>query len=58
MVGQITAVIASDNINISDMINKSRKELAYTVIDTDSDVNQSVIDDIKSIDGVIRVRVI
>ena len=58
MVGQITAVIASDNINISDMINKSRKELAYTVIDTDSEINQSVIADIKGIDGVIRVRVI
>ncbi len=58
MVGQITAVIAADNINISDMINKSRKDLAYTVIDTDSQVNQSVIDDIKGIEGVIKVRVI
>lgn len=58
MVGQITAVIASDGINISDMINKSRKELAYTVIDTDSEIDQKAIEDIKSIEGVIRVRVI
>ena len=58
MVGQITAVIAADNINISDMLNKSRKDLAYTVIDTDSEINQSAIDDIKGIEGVIKVRVI
>lgn len=58
MVGQVTGVIAADNINISDMINKSRGDIAYTLIDVDGDIDQKVIDDIRAINGVIRVRAI
>lgn len=58
MVGQVTGVIAADNINISDMINKSRGDVAYTLIDVDGDIDQKVIDDIRAISGVIRVRAI
>lgn len=40
------------------MINKSRGDIAYTLIDVDGDIDQKVIDDIRAINGVIRVRAI
>lgn len=58
LLGQITAVIAADHINISDMINKSKGDIAYTIIDTDSEITPHAIEAIKNITGMIRVRVI
>ncbi len=58
MVGQITSVLADAGVNISDMINKSRGDLAYNIIDIDNDIDEKDIDKIRSIDGIIRVRVI
>jgi len=58
MVGQISTALASADLNIVDMLNKSRAELAYTIIDVDAEPSQSVVDEIKAIDGVLTVRVI
>ncbi len=58
MIGQITAVLAANNINISDMTNKNKGEWAYTMIDVDSEVGDSVKATLKEIDGVTRVRVL
>lgn len=58
MVGQITAAIASEGGNISDMINKSRKELAYTLIDLDTPPSDKLLTSLQAIEGVIRVRII
>lgn len=58
MIGQITAILASNNINISDMTNKNKGEWAYTMIDVDSEVEDSVKAALKTIDGVTRVRVL
>jgi len=58
MVGQISTALASADLNIVDMLNKSRDDLAYTIIDVDAEPPQSIIDEIKSIDGVLTVRVI
>ena len=58
MVGQITTVLADENINISDMINKSKKDYAYTMIDIENTVSDSIVDKIESIEGVIRVRIV
>ncbi len=58
MVGQISTTLASADLNIVDMLNKSRDELAYTIIDVDAEPAQSIIDEIKSIDGVLTVRAI
>ncbi len=55
MISQITAVFTEDNINIENMVNKSRGDLAYTMIDTHSTVTDAIVDDIKGIDGVIKV---
>lgn len=56
MVGQITGAIAGAGINISDMINKSKKEIAYTLIDLDGAVTPALLNALNAIDGVIRVR--
>lgn len=58
MIGQFTALLAKDNVNIDDMTNKSRGEYAYTMIDVDSDVDVKVVEELEAIDGVLRVRVI
>lgn len=58
MIGQLTAVLAQENMNIAIMTNKSRKEYAYTMIDVEADVPKTVEDKLKAIDGVLKVRVI
>jgi len=58
MVGQISTALASVKLNIVDMLNKSRNELAYTIIDVDAEPQQNTIDEINAIDGVLAVRVI
>lgn len=58
MVGQITKVLADNHVNIEDMINKGGKDVAYTIIDTNKEVEDSVIAQLKEIPGVIRVRTI
>jgi D-3-phosphoglycerate dehydrogenase len=56
MLGQISTAMARAGLNIHNMINKSRGEMAYTLVDVDSPVEQSVIDAIDAIDGVLSVR--
>jgi len=58
MVGQITAVLAKQDLNIVDMINKSRGNLAYNLIDIDGSVDESTRDQLNAISGVLRVRLI
>lgn len=58
MIGQFTALLAKDSVNIADMTNKSRGEYAYTMIDVDSEVNEEVTAGLETIEGVLRVRVI
>jgi D-3-phosphoglycerate dehydrogenase len=56
MVGQISTTMASAGLNIVDMLNKSKGELAYTLIDVDKSISQTVIDEIAAIKGVLAVR--
>jgi D-3-phosphoglycerate dehydrogenase len=58
MVGQITTVLAAEKINISDMINKHRGDLAYNIIDIDGKVGDTILKKLKGIQGVIMVRAI
>ena len=58
MLTRFTAVFAADGVNISDMLNRSRGEYAYTMLDVDSPLDESFVEDLKKIDGVIRVRAI
>ena len=58
MLTQFTGLFAKDNVNIENMINKSRGDYAYTIFDVSSKVTEEVVNEMKAIDGVIRVRVI
>ncbi len=55
MINQITDVFTKDSINIENMVNKSKGDYAYTMIDTHTDVTDAMLADIKGIEGVIRV---
>jgi len=56
MVGQISTTLANAELNIIDMLNKSRGDLAYTLADVDKKVSDAVIKEISSIEGVLAVR--
>jgi D-3-phosphoglycerate dehydrogenase len=56
MVRQITKAIAEEEANIVDMLNKSRGDFAYTLIDVEEEVSSSVIDNIKLVEGILKVR--
>jgi D-3-phosphoglycerate dehydrogenase len=58
MVGGISHEMAAASLNIATMTNKSRKDLAYTLVDVDSEVPDTVIKAIAAIDGVLMVRYI
>ena len=56
MVGQISTAVADAGANIVDMLNKSRDDVAYTLIDLESEISDTVIDNLKQIEGVLTVR--
>ena len=58
MIGQITTILADNNLNILNMVNKSKGEIAYNVIDTDVEPSKSVEEGLSNLDGVINVRII
>lgn len=58
IISKYTAVMESNNINISDMTNKSRGDYAYSLMDIDSSVTEAAVEQLKSIEGVLKVRVV
>ncbi len=58
MITKFTACFGDNNINISDLTNKSKGEVAYTMLDIDTPASKEIIEKLASIDGVFRVRVV
>lgn len=58
MIGQYTSALGNANINVSDLTNKGRGDYAYSLIDVDSPVTDDVVEALKAIDGVLKVRII
>ncbi len=56
MVGQISTAIAEEGINIVDMMNKSKEEVAYTLIDLENEISDKVIDNLMRVEGILTVR--
>lgn len=56
MLGQISTAMAQAGLNIHNMVNKSRGEMAYTLVDVDSAVGEPVLAQIRAIEGVLSVR--
>ena len=58
MIGQITAVLAADNVNIANMMNKSRGAYAYTLLDMEGSLDAEAVKRLESIGGMYKVRLI
>ncbi len=58
MITKYTACFGENNINITDMLNKSKGDVAYTMIDVESPITPDIVEKLESIDGVFRVRVV
>ena len=58
LLSRFTSTVAAENINISDMMNRSKGDYAYTILDIDTQVSDAAVEHLKLIDGVLRIRVI
>lgn len=58
MLGTITEKVSAGGLNIENLVNKAREEIAYTILDFNTDVPQSVVDELTAVSGVLRVRVV
>ena len=58
MIAAISGVFSAEGINIENLTNKSKKNMAYTVVDLEGDVSSTIVAKLNEVDGVVRVRVI
>lgn len=58
ILGNILSILADENINVIDMLNKSREDIAYNLIDVESEPPQAVLETMREIEGVVNVRLI
>jgi len=58
MLTQITTALSDDGINVENLTNKAKKDYAYTMVDVNSRITNEVSDELRSIPGIIRVRVL
>ena len=58
MLGRFTATLSKENVNIAGLVNKSRGEYAYTMLDLDHPTSAATVEELRKIEGVLRVRVI
>ena len=57
-IANITKVLSDDNVNVENMTNKSKKDYAYTVVDINAKIRDDVVDEIRALEGVLRVRLL
>jgi len=57
MLGQVLPILADNQINVSDMMSKSRGDIAYSLLDVDAEISDEIIEKIKSIEGIYSVRI-
>ena len=58
VISKLTTVLGSVKINIDNMVSKSKKDLAYTMIDASGDINDDIVSKLAAVDSVIKIRVI
>jgi len=58
VLGEVLSVFADNNINIFDMVNKSRDSIAYNILDISEEPNQSIVDTLKAMPSVLNVRLL
>lgn len=58
MIGQITSILADQDINISNMLNRHHHEIAYNIIDIDGEVKEDQVKKLREVEGIVMVRVL
>ena len=58
VLGSVLSILADANLNVIDMLNRSRNELAYNIVDVEGEIGDELKTQIASVEGVISVRVI
>ncbi len=58
MLTQFTGIFAKEGINVPEMVSKSKGDFAYTIVDADAPATDAIVEALKAIDGVVRVRVV
>ena len=58
MLSQVTTQLAQNNVNIEHMVNKSRKDIAYTVIDSLDELPANIVETLEAVEGIVRARVV
>lgn len=58
MIGSVTSIVAGYNVNIEDMINKSKGDYACTIMDLDAEVSETVAEELQAVEGILKVRVL
>jgi len=58
MIGHITSVLAEQDLNIANMLNRHHQEVAYNIIDIDGRITATQVEKLKAVDGIIKVRVL
>ena len=58
MIAKFTSTFGDKGINISDLTNKSKGEVAYTMLDVETAVTEEIVKTLENIEGVFRVRVV
>jgi D-3-phosphoglycerate dehydrogenase len=58
VLGSVLSILADSELNVVDMVNKSRNEVAYNIIDVEGELSDAVLDQIQQVEGVMRTRVI
>ena len=56
MVGQISALVAAKHVNIEQMTNKSKNQIAYTVLDLSEKLDEETLEKLNEIDGMVKIR--
>jgi D-3-phosphoglycerate dehydrogenase / 2-oxoglutarate reductase len=58
VLGNVLSILADSNLNVVDMVNKSRDEIAYNIIDIEGDFDESLQAKVAAVEGVVHVRII
>jgi D-3-phosphoglycerate dehydrogenase len=58
MLTKITTALSDDGINVENLTNKVKKDYAYTMVDINSRITEEIADELRAIDGMIRVRIL
>ena len=58
VLGSVLSILADAELNVVDMVNKSRGNIAYNIIDVEGELDQGIAEAIAAVEGVVRIRII